>query len=830
MAKIYPRNFELKIGFEQVRRLLHENCLSELGKDLVHEIVFVTDFGQIEVELAATAEMAFLIQEAESFPTSYYFDLRPSLSKIKTEGRFLEVRELFDLRRSLETISQLIAFLLRQKQETFPGLHRIAASVSGYPYVKDRIDRILTTHGKIKDQASPELATVRRDLLSKQSQVSKRLHQILRAAQHDGLIDEDASVSIRDGRPVIPVASAVKRRFDGIIHDESATGKTAFIEPSEVVELNNAIRELEYAEKREIVKILVAFAGDIRPYLDELMLQYEFLGRIDFLRAKALLANKMKAIKPVIEDSCRIDWTKAIHPLLQLSLQKENKSVVPLTIELSGERHILLISGPNAGGKSVCLKTVGLLQYMLQCGLLIPVHESSRTGVFQNIFIDIGDEQSIENDLSTYSSHLMNMKYFLKNADRQTLILIDEFGTGTEPQLGGAIAESVLAELNECGTFGVITTHYTNLKHFATSSEGIINGAMMFDVQQMEPLFQLEIGKPGSSFAFEIARKIGLSESILQKATDKIGKEHIDFDKNLRELIRDKHYWESKRQKVRQQEKKLDEVSDQYEKDLEQLKKQRQEILGQARNEARIMLEDANRKVENTIRAIREAQAEREKTRLLRKDLSSFREEVEGTNVPDKDDWINRKIEKIKRRKEQHPGEEKLHNSSGISENVPVEKPELAPGVLVKIKGQDTVGEVLEVGDKNVVIALGQLRTSVAKSRVISLSKNAVKKEKSYNQTTATVFHQMAAKKQSFKSEIDIRGQRVEEALPRIQQFLDDAIMLNVHEIRVLHGKGNGILKEVIRQFLKSDPSVQSCRDEHVQFGGSGITIIELAD
>ena len=827
MAKIYPENFETKIGFDRIRELIKASCLSTLGKDRVDDITFLTHPGRLLFELSATEEFSKLMVESDTFPTNYYFDLRSALAKIKTEGRFLEVQELFDLKRSLETIMAIVRFLSNQREEAFPTLKKLLEQVEVFPYVKDRIDQILSHLGKIKDSASPELGRIRRELHAKQSHVSKRLHSILKQAQKDGLIDEDASVSIRDGRPVIPISSAVKRKLSGIVHDESATGKTAYVEPAEVVELNNEIRELEYAEKREIIRILLEFSDDIRPYLPQLMGQYEFLGTIDFIRAKAVLANRMGAIKPAIDLCGQIEWNKAVHPLLKFNLEKEKRTVVPLDIRLTREKHILLISGPNAGGKSVCLKTVGLLQYMLQCGLLIPVDETSRAGIFDHLFIDIGDEQSIENDLSTYSSHLMNMKFFLKNANDNTLILIDEFGTGTEPMLGGAIAEAILDQLNQLGTFGVITTHYTNLKHFASSAEGIENGAMMYDSHRMEPLFQLQIGKPGSSFAFEIARKIGMPEIILQEATNKIGKDHINFDKHLRDILRDKRYWESKRQRIRQVEKSLEDVSSRYEVDLKKLNEQRKQILEEAKSEAEKILAEANKKVENTIREIRESQAEKEKTRAIRKDLETFKEEVVQSDT-EQDEWIRRKMEKLKQ-KQSRRKEKKEAAPAKKQPAAPKEPKDLAPGDMVKIEGQSTIGEVLEVGEKTVVVAFGQLRTSVPRKKLEVVSNNEAKREmRGLNKTKANVNKNISERKLTFKPDIDIRGQRAEEALSNIQAFIDEAIMLNVHELRILHGKGNGILKEVIRNFLKADPAVRSFRDEHVQFGGSGITIVEL--
>lgn len=830
MVKIYPQNFESKIGFDRVRALLKSNCLGELGKARVDEVSFLTDFKAIQLELAYADEFAKLTQENDAFPTNYYFDLRRSLSKIKTEGRFLEVLELFDLKRSLETITAIVRFLGNQKEELYPNLKKLVQAVQVFPYIKDRIDQIISQHGKIKDQASPELGRIRRELLNKQNNVSKRLHSILRQAQRDGLVDEDTTVSIRDGRPVIPVSSAMKRRLNGIVHDESATGKTAYVEPSEVVEINNEIRELEYAEKREVVRILIEFSDDIRPYLDELFGLYDFLGTIDFIRAKARLAIQMEAIKPAMEGKPQLFWEKAVHPLLKIALDREKRKVTPLNIELSEEKHLLLISGPNAGGKSVCLKTVGLLQYMLQCGLLIPIDETSRVGIFDQLFIDIGDEQSIENDLSTYSSHLMNMKHFLKFTNDKTLVLIDEFGTGTEPMIGGAIAEAILDQLNQERTFGVITTHYTNLKHFASSADGIENGAMLYDNHRMEPLFQLQIGKPGSSFAFEIARKIGMPESILEEATNKVGKDHINFDKHLRDIVRDKRYWESKRQRIRKVERSLDELAEKYEHDLGDLSKQRKQIIAEAKEEAARVLAEANKKVENTIREIRESQADKEKTKEIRKQLSTYKEQVEEVEKED-DEWINKKIKKLKE-KEQHRDKRRPEKpeKQKATPKKKKEELELEPGDKVKIDGQSTIGEVLELGDKNAIVAFGQLRTSISRKKLQKVSNNEAKKElRGTNRTLPNVHRKLFEKRNTFKSEIDVRGQRAEEAITNIQAFLDEAIMLDVRDLRILHGKGNGILREMIRSFLGADPVVKSYRDEHVQFGGAGITIVELS-
>jgi DNA mismatch repair protein MutS2 len=827
MTLVYPDNFESKIGFDKIRELLKGRCLSNLGEELVDEIRFISDFEQLKEDLSLVDEFVYILRAMENFPTSYYFDLREALKRIRIEGRFLELQELYDLKRSLDTITGIVRFLKLAKEDQLPTLKKMLANVQVYPYVTERIDSILNKYGKIKDNASPELARLRKELITKQSGVSKRLQSILRKAQDDGLVEEDASVSIRDGRAVIPIASAFKRKLNGIVHDESSTGKTAYIEPAEVVELNNQIRELEYAEMREIVRILTNFSNDIRPYLPDLMLAYEFLGRIDFIRAKAIFATDINAIKPYLEDKCQLEWEGAVHPLLMMALRRENRKVVPLNITLTPKKHILLISGPNAGGKSVCLKTVGLLQYMLQCGLLIPVRENSVTGIFDKLFIDIGDEQSIENDLSTYSSHLMNMKFFLRNSNDKTLVLIDEFGTGTEPMLGGAIAESILAQLEQMKTFGVITTHYTNLKHFASSAEGIENAAMMYDSSKMEPLFQLDIGKPGSSFAFEIARKIGLPEHILQSATEKIGKDHINFDKHLRDIVRDKRYWESKRQKIRTVEKSLDSLAEKYETDLSQLDKQRKEILLNARKEAELIINEANKKIENTIREIRETQAEKEKAKELRAKLIEFKEEVvETTNT--QDEFIEQKIQKLKEKESRR--NEKRATKKEVAPKVIEEEPEtLKVGDKVLMTGNQNVGEILELNEKNAIVAFGQLRTSVSRDKLEKITNNEAKKlKKAYNQTLPNINKGLSEKRLNFKTEIDVRGMRGEEAIQTIMAFLDDAIMLDFKQLRILHGKGNGILKEMIRNYLKSEPVVKSAHDEHVQFGGAGITVVEL--
>lgn len=823
---IYPENFESKIGFDKIRELLSSRCLSELGKEHVAACRFSSDPVRIAQQLDETVEFQKILRDEMNFPTGYFIDMRPVLKKSKIQGTFLDVFELFDLKRSLETLRSIVSFFKEKEQEAFPRLYQIVRGIQIFPFLYDRIDQIITKHGTIKDNASPELVKIRRDILTLQSNVSKIMARILKQAQAEGLVEKEVSVSIRDGRAVIPVLSSNKRKMRGIVHDESATGRTSYIEPEEIIETNNRIRELESAERREIVRILTKFTDELRPYADELEYSYEILGILDFIRAKALWANESRSVKPLLVPHPDLNWLDARHPLLEMNLAREKRKIVPLHIRLTADDRILLISGPNAGGKSVCLKTVGLLQYSLQCGLPVSMHLDSVTGIFDKIFIDIGDNQSLDNDLSTYSSHLRDMKFFVRNCDPQSLVLIDEFGTGTEPMLGGAIAESILNRVNQLKSYGVITTHYTNLKHFASSVSGIVNGAMLYDSNKMEPLFQLQIGKPGSSFAFEIARKIGLPEDILQEATDKIGKDHIDFDKHLRDIVRDKRYWENKRQNIRQSEKKLEELTSTYEDNLSEVKKLRKEILDKAKREAADLLASSNKMIEQTIREIKEAEAEKERTKETRKKLEAFKATVTAT-AEQEDELIARKMEKIRqreiRKKERLPKQE---TSQAKAETAP-KRNELEVGSWIKLKEQDTPGMVLEINGQNLVVAFGQLRSVVKRDRAELVSHNEVKKNKE-NYTIARINQEINNRKLNFKPRIDLRGMRAEEGLQQVREFIDEAIMVEARELHILHGKGNGILRELIRAYLKSEPAVKTFRDEHVQFGGSGITIVEM--
>lgn len=820
---IYPSNFEQKTGFDKVRLLVSDKCLSPLGKERVAAMSFSTDYAFISNELDLVDEFVKIQQGETDFPANYFFDVRYSLKRIRPEGTWMDEKELFDLKRSLQTIHDIIRFFQPGEDEEikYPALTALAGDILVFPQLVGRIDTILDKFGKVKDSASPELQTIRREMTITMSNISRNLQSILRAAQSEGVVEKDVTPTMRDGRLMIPVAPAFKRKIKGIVHDESASGKTVFIEPESVVEANNRIRELEGEEKREIIRIFTDFTNFVRPLVPDILQSYEFLADIDFIRAKALFAIEIQGIRPVVEDKQQLDWARAIHPLLYLSLKKQHKEVVPLDIELTTEKRLLIISGPNAGGKSVCLKTVGLLQYMLQCGLLVPMHESSRTGLFEHLFIDIGDEQSIENDLSTYSSHLTHMKYFVRNCNERTILLIDEFGSGTEPQIGGAIAEALLNRFNQHKSFGVITTHYQNLKHFAEDTPGIVNGAMLYDRHLMQPLFKLAIGNPGSSFAIEIARKIGLPEDVIAEASEKVGMDYINMDKYLQDIVRDKRYWESKRQNIRQREKKLEDIIARYEKDLSEVNSQRKEIVREAKAEASRILSDANARIENTIREIKEAQAEKERTKQARQELQSFKDSV--SDAQEEDDKLARKMAKLKERAERKKQKQKVSAQPVFNRDV------IEVGDAVRLKGQTSVGTVMELQEKQATVAFGMIKSTVKLDRLEKVSKNQIKKEiQKSTFVSEQTSDQMHEKRLHFKQEIDVRGMRGEEALQTVTYFIDDAIQVGAQQVRILHGTGTGILRQLIREYLRSVPGVRSFHDEHVQFGGAGITVVEL--
>ena len=843
---IYPKTFESKLGFDEVRALLRGRCLSTLGKDMVDAMAFSDDPATINEWLAQVREFRRLQEEADDFPLSYFFDVRQAVARLRLEGTHLDEAELFDLRRSLDTICAIVAYLNRgeatddgEVNHPYPALHRLTDGVLTFPQLVQRIDQILDRFGRIKDTASPALADIRRELARTEGSISKTLYGILRSAQSEGLVDKDVAPAMRDGRLVIPVSPGLKRRIRGIVHDESASGKTVFVEPAEVVEANNRIRELESEERREIIRILTEFAKLVRPYVVPILDSYKFLAKIDLIRAKAELARLIKGIEPDVEPYPHIDWIRASHPLLALSLEKQGKAVVPLDIMLTQQKRILIISGPNAGGKSVCLKTAGLLQYMLQCGLSVPIGERSRTGVFRNIFIDIGDEQSIENDLSTYSSHLMNMKQMMRHADDSTLLLVDEFGTGTEPQIGGAIAEAVLKQFCAKGAYGIITTHYQNLKHFADTHDGVVNGAMLYDRQQMQPLFQLSIGNPGSSFAIEIARKIGLPESVIKDASDIVGSDYIQSDKYLQDIVRDKRYWENKRQAVHQREKSLEQTIARYENEVKELEQSRREILAKAKQQAEELLAGSNRIIEKTIKEIRESQAEKAETKKIREELEAFKAGMKDIDTAANDEMIARKMRQIqerkvrreKRKKDRESEKLKISNeksATGNEKSAGQANASLSPGDTVRIKGLTTVGKIESIDGKMATVIFGDMRTKMRSDRLERAEKPKQEEPKAYVNVSRETRETIDNRKLNFKQDLDVRGMRGDEAITAVTYFIDDAILVGMSRVRILHGTGSGILRQLIRQYLATVPNVVSFRDEHVQFGGAGITVVDL--
>lgn len=822
----YPDTFEIKLGFDRIRQLISSKCLCELGREQVENMVFFTRLEPIQQSVSRVNELKTILAMEAYFPQDDYVDARPSIIKVRIEGAVPEVEDLVKIRKSQFTIIQLVKYLSEQeRREKYPHLATLAKSVDTYPDIIKEIDRIIDKNGVVKDSASPELKDVRQKMRQKQSEVGRKLQQVLKKAKMDGLVDDEAEITFRDSRPVIPVPAGNKRKIGGMVHDESASGKTSFIEPAAVVELSNQVRELQISEQREIRKVLLEFAEYLRPHLEDILYSYDFLGEIDFIQAKAKFAASINGVKPIIENKQAFNWRSAVHPLLYLSHKAENKTVVPLSVYLDDKNRILVISGPNAGGKSVCLKTVGLLQYMYQCGLLVPMGENSEMGVFKSIFIDIGDEQSIDNDLSTYSGHLENMKFFVRNANEESIILIDEFGTGTEPALGGAIAESLLEKFYEKKCYAVITTHYANIKHYASETDGILNGAMLFDTQSISPLYQLSMGRPGSSFAIDIARKIGLPEDILKSASDKIGEEHFNYDKQLREIARDKKYWESKRQRIRKVEKTLDSLYAKYNTELEDIQSERKKILKEAKSEAKIIVQGANAKIEGTIREIKEARAEKERTRKLREQLENYKGDVSGEAEP-KDDKYDKKLKEL-----QKAGRRLAKASPDIAEAKVAKKKEkkhktqeLAPGDRVKLEGMETSGEIVKIDGKNVTIAFGSMLSTVEISKIIR-SEN---QEKPKPQSKVMVSSDITEKRLMFKPEIDVRGKRGDEAVSDVQQFVDEAVVAGSTELVILHGKGNGILRQLIRDFLSTMPLVKSTKDAHADRGGAGITIVVL--
>ncbi len=802
---VYPKNFEEKIGFEKIRSMLKDFCLSTMGRAYVDKIGFSGNFKKVKQWLFQTEEFRQLLMLGEPFPTQDYHDLTPVLERLKIENSFIEIESLVKLKDSLQTVHDCVAFFNNKDKEQYPELNSIIDKIILDKSILQNIDRIMDERGEIKDTASKELGFTRKNLIQKNRYVNGRIEAILKHAKNQGWAPSGSEITVRGGRAVIPFHATDKRKIKGFIHDESATGQTVFIEPAEIFDVNNEIRELENAEKREIIKILTEFSAYLRPHIEDLKNCYHYLGIIDFIRAKGRLALEMNAYKPDLQDKQSMEWTHAMHPLLYLAFKNNEKEVVSFNLELNPSQRILVISGPNAGGKSVCLKTVGLIQYMIQCGLAVPMKEYSVAGIFKNILIDIGDEQSLENDLSTYSSHLVNMKNFINLAKQESLFLIDELGTGTEPQLGGAIAEAVLTRINQNKAFGVVTTHYANIKVFAGKTEGVINGAMLYDSKNMKPLYQLRVGKPGSSFAFEIAKNIGLQKAIINQAMNIAGRKQINYDSQLQDLEVEKTALEKKKSEFRFADELLAETIEKYQSLYEDVERSRKDILNQARREAKNILDSSNKVIENTIREIRETQAEKEATKKSREKVKKEKELLEKK-------LQNQETKKVKKPvKEERP-----------KENHEVPK-EIFAGDPVKIKGQNEIGEVISVGEKDAIVLFGSVKMKVRKK---NLEKTAPKTKKNLS------FHRMNfdinEKAQNFNTKLDVRGQKAEEALLNLQNFIDDAVLLGIKEVKILHGKGDGILRHVIRQQLHKTKEVSSLRDEHIELGGQGITVVEL--
>ena len=839
---------EQKIGFDKVRDKIAAKCVTQYAQRKVAAEQISRDPDEILFRLGLTDEMRLICLFEDSFPAGGYLDTKEFLLPLQAENTSIDLPSLRALRTSLDTLRRILAFFRECKDDLYPMLRQISASVSYDPEISRRIEAILDRNGDVRDSASPELGEIRRSLRAKEGQVSRRINAILGSAKSEGLVDAEAEVVVRDGRVLIPVAAAGKKKLPGIVYDESASGKTAFVEPYEIIELGNQIRELQFDEQREIARILQVFTEFLRPDLGGLIAASEYIGEIDFIRAKALVALDMIAGMPILSKEGELNLRRARHPLLEASLRREKKEIVPLTLSLTREKHILLISGPNAGGKSVCLKTVGLLQYMFQWGMLIPTSEVSEMLIFDSIFIDIGDDQSLENDLSTYSSHLQNMREILTHATEHSLVLIDEFGSGTEPAAGGAIAEAVLARLDALGAYGVITTHYTNLKLYADKSSGVTNGAMLFDGAAIKPLFQLQQGMPGNSFAFELARKMGLPADVVKDAEERAGSEFVNIERNLRQIARSRRVLDEKLARIKSTDKTLESLTDKYQKELEEVKALKKRMLDEARAEAAEIVSEANKQVERTIREIREAQAERDKTRQARAQLSQFKEALQQENPSEADAALERKMQKISERKERErvrkerrgevskapsgasgdqAGEprEIAGRSGGVWGSAPVVK-----GDKVRLKDNNMVGEVVQVAAKYISVSVGSIISKIAPGKVEKISNQQYKEQT--RSTFRPVIHydseSISRRKLEFKPTIDIRGQRLADALDIVMHFIDDATMVGVGQVKILHGKGNGVLREEIRKYLKTVPSVASFRDEAVQQGGAGITVVEM--
>ena len=833
---------ELKIGFDKVRAMVVGKCSTRGAASMARELEMMTDAGAIAQALKLTDEMRLICMFEDTFPLEDYVDMHDFLLPLSSESSCISLPNLVLLQRGLETIRRVVGFFRSSRDGVYPNLKQMASEVAFFPEVTRKISSILDKYGAVRDTASEELQAIRRQLHEKEKSVARIIASVMKKAQADGLVDMDASVVVREGKTLIPVSAADKHRIQGIVYDESSSGKTSFIEPMEVVAANNAIRELQFEEQREIQRILFEFTDFLRPYLPEITESAEFLVKVDFIKAKAMVALDMVAGMPLISENGELNLRKARHPLLEKSLHREGKEIVPLNLGLTAEKSIILISGPNAGGKSVCLKTVGLLQYMFQCGMLIPTSEVSEMVVFDKIFVDIGDNQSIENDLSTYSSHLTDMRDITEAADKRTLVLIDEFGSGTEPAAGGAIAEAVLDCLAEKAVYGVITTHYTNLKLYASNSSRVVNGAMQFDAAAITPLFSLEQGLPGNSFAFELARKIGLSEEIVKSAEEKAGSDFVDMERQLRKIARNRRALDEKLTRVKHADKTLESLTDRYEKELSEIKELRRNILNEAKAEAKEIVAGANKRIEQTIREIREAQAEKEKTKEARAKVTELQKSLSDKDSRSESDLlIEKKMEQILARKEREAKrKEERARKQGVELPRPkVEKDEsstepLKVGDKVRIKESEMVGEIIQITAKKVAVAVGSITSRVAPDKVERISasqyKTLAKSAGVKSSGTVAVKGQEAISQRTlnFSPSIDIRGEHLEEALVTVTNFIDDAIMIGIGTVKILHGKGTGVLREEIRKYLKTIPNVKNVRDEDIQFGGAGITVVEL--
>ena len=802
---LYPNTLESKLGFDKIRDLLKQACISPLGQDYVDKIRFTDNYLLIDKLLRQTAEFKQIVQYEPDFPASNYIDIRQHLSKVRVEGLALSEVELFDVKLSLRTIQDCLRFLSQREGDTYPFLTELAGPVGINKQLTDALERVIDDRGHVRDNASPELAAIRRRILSEQSNLRKRLDTILKQARQNGWIPDDLSLTVRGGRLVIPIAAEHKRKIKGFVHDESATGQTVYIEPAEVFDANNEVRELEYEERREVYRILLALTDQLRPHQEELKRAVNFLAMIDFIRAKARLSVQLGAIMPKVENKPLVNWTQTRHPLLYLSFQKQGKSVVPLTVRLDEKQRILIISGPNAGGKSIALKTIGLVQYMLQCGLLVPMDEYAEMGVFQNLFIDIGDEQSLENDLSTYSSHLTAMRQFLVGANKRTLFLIDEFGTGTEPGQGGAIAEAILEELNKSGAYGVANTHYTNLKVFADKTPGLVNGAMRFDGEKLEPMYELDMGRPGSSFAFEIAAKINLPKVVIDRAKEKLGSQAVNFEKLLKELDIEKRVFSEKNIEIGINQRKLAQQLAEYTALKTRLDNEQKQLLNDAKQKAKALVQEANQRIESTIREIKEQKAERETTKQARQQLETFEKQTLKTEV----------LEEAPKPK---AAEDEFETETG----------DIVVGSYVRIQGQTAIGQVLSMRGKDAEISIGDLKSTVKMNRLEKVSKRTFKEAVGEREKPRTQGVDLNEKMQNFSFNLDIRGYRGEEAMVELDHFLDNALMLGYPELRIVHGKGDGILRQLVRNHLRSYKEVGAMADEHIERGGAGVTVVKM--